>query len=55
MSFLSNFNTLVGILFGPTNLLESNNDMILSIYVLLVGLKKGNIRYIFKKISKIFM
>ena len=52
MSFLSNFNTLVGILFGPTNLLESNKDMILSIYVLLVGLKKGNIRYSLRKSAK---
>ena len=38
MSFLSNFNILVGILLGPTDLLESNEDMIFSISVLSVGL-----------------
>ena len=31
MSFLSNFNILIGILLGPTDLLESNEDMIFSI------------------------
>ena len=40
MSFLSNFNTLVGILLGPTDLLEANEDIIFSISVLLAGLKK---------------
>ena len=38
MSFLSNFNILVGILLGPTDLLESNEDMTFSISVLSVGL-----------------
>ena len=38
MSFLSNFNILIGILLGPTDLLESNEDMIFSISVLSVGL-----------------
>ena len=38
MSFLSNFDILVGILLGPTDLLESNEDMIFSISVLSVGL-----------------
>ena len=28
MLFLSNFNTLVGILLGPTDLLESNKDIL---------------------------
>ena len=51
MSFLSNFNTLVEILSGPTDLLESNKDMIFSISVLSVELaKKGNIISIFQKI-----
>ena len=45
-SFLSNFNILAGILLGPTDLLESNEDMILFISVLSVGLKKGSIRSI---------
>ena len=35
MSFLSNFNILVGILLGPSDLLESNEDMIFSISVFL--------------------
>ena len=34
------FNTLVGILLGPTDLLESNDDMTFSISVLLVRLTK---------------
>ena len=56
MSFLSNFNILVGILLGPTDLLEPNEDLTFSISVLSVGLKiKGNIRSIFKKISKNFV
>ena len=33
MSFLSNFNTLVAILLGPTDLLESNQDMTFSISI----------------------
>ena len=53
MSFLSNFNILVGILLGPTDLLESNEDMIFSISDLSVGLiKKENIRSILKKARK---
>ena len=41
MSFSkSNFNILVGILLGPTDLLESNEDMTLSISVLSAGLIK---------------
>ena len=37
MSFLSNFNILIGILLGPTDLLESNDDMIFFMSVLSVG------------------
>ena len=40
MSFLSNFSTFVGILLGPTDLLESNEDMITSSFVFSVGLTK---------------
>ena len=40
MSFLSNFNILVGTLLGPTDLLESNEDMTFSISVLSVDLQK---------------
>ena len=40
VSFLNNFNTLVGILLDPTDLLESNEDIIFSISVLSVGLAK---------------
>ena len=49
MSFLSHFNTLVGILLGPTALLESNEDMRFSISVLSVGLTKKEIFDISKK------
>ena len=56
MLSLSNFNILVGILLGPTDLLESNEDMTSSISVLSVGLKKkGNIKSISNKIRKMFM
>ena len=47
MSFLSNFNILVGILLGPTDLLESNEDMIFSISVLSVGLIKKEVLDLF--------
>ena len=51
MSFLSNFSTLVGILLGPTDLLESNEDMATSISVFFSGnYKKGSFRSMFKKI-----
>ena len=36
MSFLSNFNILIGILLGPTDLLESNDDMVFFMSVLSV-------------------
>ena len=54
MSFLSNFNILIGILLGPTDFLESNEDMIFSISDLSVGLNR-NIRSILKKVRKMFM
>ena len=45
MSFLSNFNILVGILLGPTDLLESTED-----FCFVCGTyKKGNTRSSFKK------
>ena len=47
MLFLSIFNTLVGILLGPTDLLESNDDMIFSISVLSVSLIKKEILDLF--------
>ena len=47
MSFLSNLNTLVGILLGPTGLLESNEDMTFSISVLSVGHTKREILDLF--------
>ena len=52
MSFLSNFNILVGILLGPTDLLESNEDMVFSISVLSVGLIKKEALDIFLRIQK---
>ena len=52
MSFLSNFNILVGILLGPTDLLESNEDMIFSISVLSVGLIKKEVLDLFLRKSE---
>ena len=52
MSFLSNFNILVGILLGPTDLLESNEDMTFSISVLSVRLTKKEILDQFLKKSE---
>ena len=51
MSFLSDFNTVVGILLGPTDLLESNEDMTFSISVLSVGLTKKKILDLFLRTS----
>ena len=47
MSFVSNFNILV-----PTDLLESNEDMIFSISVLSVGLTKKEILDLFLRKSE---
>ena len=47
MSFSSNFNILVGILLGRTDLLKSNKDMTFSISVLSVGLTKKEILDLF--------
>ena len=52
MSFLSNFNTLVGILLGPTDLLESNEHMAFSISVLSVGFTKNEILDLLLRKSK---
>ena len=52
MSFLSNFNILVGILLGPTDLLESNDDMTFSISVLSVGLTKKETMDLFLRKSE---
>ena len=52
MSFVSNFNILVGKLLGPTDLLESNEDMTSSISVLSVGLTKKEILDLFLRISE---
>ena len=49
MPFLSNFNILVGILLGPTDLLESNEDMTFSISVLSVRFTKKEILDLFLK------
>ena len=51
MSFLSNFNILVGILLGPTDLLESNEDMTFSISVLSVVFTKKEISDLFLRKS----
>ena len=52
MSFLSNFNTLVGILLGPTDLLEYNEDITFSISFLSVGLTKKEILDLFLRKSE---
>ena len=52
MSFLSNFNTLVGILFGPTDLLKSNEDMTFYISLFSVGLTKKEILDLFLRKSE---
>ena len=44
---LSNFNILVRMLLGPTDLLEFNEDMRISISVLSVGLTKKEILSLF--------
>ena len=52
MSFLSNFNTSVGMLLGPTDLLESNEDITFSISFLSVGLTKREILDLFLRKSE---
>ena len=52
MSFLSNLYILVGILLGPTDLLESDEDMIFSISVLSVGLIKKEVLDLFLRKSE---
>ena len=51
MSFLSTFNTLVGILLGPTDLLKSNEDTIFAISVFPEGLMKKEILDLFLRKS----
>ena len=51
MSFLSNFNISAGILLGPTDLLESNEDMTFSISVLSVVFTKREILDLFLRKS----
>ena len=51
MSFLGNFNISVGILLGPTDLLESNEDMTFSISVLSVVFTKRKILDLFLRKS----
>ena len=52
MLFLSNFNILVGILLGPTDLLESNDDVTFFISVLSVGPTKKEILDLFLRKSE---
>ena len=49
---MSNFNILVGILLGPTDLLEYNEDMAFSVSVLSVGLSKKEILDLFLRKSE---
>ena len=50
ISFLSNFNILVGMLLGPTDLVESSEDMIRAASCLSVGLQKKFLSSIFQKV-----
>ena len=52
MSFFCNFNTLVGTLLGPTDLLESNENLKFFISVLPVGLTKMEILDLFLRKSE---
>ena len=52
MLSLSNFNILVRIVLGPTDLLESNEDMTSSISVLSVGLTRKEILDLFLRKSE---
>ena len=52
MSFLSNFNILVGMGLGPTDSLESNEDMTFSISVLSMVLTKKEILDLFLRKSE---
>ena len=52
MSSSSNFNTLVGILLSPTDLLESKEDITFSISFLSVGLTKKEILDLFLRKSE---
>ena len=52
ISFLSNFNILVGILVGPTDLLESNEGMKFSIPVLSERIKKRTLNLFLSKSEK---
>ena len=52
ISFLSNFNILVGILVDPTDSLESNENMTSSVSVLSVGLKKEETLNLFLRKSQ---
>ena len=55
MSFLSNFNILVGILLGPTDLLESKEDITFYISVLSEGpIKKEILDLFLRKSEKCF-
>ena len=46
ISFLSSFNILVGMLFGPTDLFEFREGIIFCILYLLVGLRKKELWFL---------
>ena len=52
MSFLSNFNILIGILLGPTDVLDYNEDMIFSIADLSGLIKKEILDLFLRKSEK---
>ena len=52
ISFLSNFSILVGMLLGPTNLLESSKDIMRAISSLSSGLTKINFELYLSEILK---
>ena len=52
MSFLRNFSTSVGMLVGPTDLVESSEDIMRAISSLSVGLKKENLEFCYSESLK---
>ena len=52
ISFLSSFNILVGMLLGPTDLVESSEYMMRDASCLSVGLKKKNFEFYFSESLK---
>ena len=55
IQFSSNFSVLVGILLGPTDFVESSEDILRATLFLSVGLKKRILISIFQNVWKVFV